>query len=148
MAFSMQMYCRRLQPLWPNLGQFYPGIQNLNLVIIQKPNFHLWSLLKFGISLHNECVYLIFSKKKKKKVTINQNIQKLNIHKEEKPQKRNPNAGPIYVEQLKTEERPGMDIRILHDFGKIFCLKKMGRIVYRSCIEINLDIIIKKKKST
>ena len=44
-------------------------------------------------------------KKKKNKVTINQNIQKLNIHKEEKPQKRNPNAGPIYVEQLKTEER-------------------------------------------
>ena len=38
-----------------------------------------------------------------------------------------------------------MDIRILHDFGKIFCLKRMGRIVYRSCIEINLDIIIIKK---
>ena len=94
------------------------------------------------------CLFHFFKKKKKNKVKINQNIQKLNIHKEEKPQKRNPNTGPIYVEQLKTEERLGMDIRILHDFGKIFCLKKMGRIVYRSCIEINLDIIIKKNKST
>ena len=63
-----------------------------------------------------------------------------------KTSKKESNTGPIQAEQLKTEERLGMDIRILHDFGKIFCLKKMGRIVYRSCIEINLDIIKKRNQ--
>lgn len=71
MAFSMQIKCivvyfNPIDQIWVN---FFPGIQNLNLFIIQKPNFHVWSLSKFGISLqgYNQSKYskLKYSQRRK-----------------------------------------------------------------------------------